>query len=161
MTEYFVAYKAATKEAYIHLEGDVITPGYTDIGSFEHDAETDGLGYSENHVFYHHVRDALYHIGVQDMQSVTIRLDASIDVTGVTIDPELASIAVLATYQLEPVVAPATATNKAVTYASSNELVATVSATGLITGVAAGTANITITTVDGEYEAVFAVTVTE
>lgn len=160
MTQYFVAYKAATKEVYIHLEGDVLAEDYVDIGSFEHDAEADGLGYSENHVFYHHIRDALYHEGVLDMQSVTIRLDPSIDVTGVTIDPALTSIAIAGTYQLLPVVAPATATNKDVLYTSSNELVATVDAAGLITGVVAGTATITITTVDGGFEAVFVVTVT-
>lgn len=85
-------------------------------------------------------------------------------VTGVTVAPTTASLAPGATQQLTPTVAPANATNKAVTYQSNNTAVATVSSTGLIT-VASGatdgqTATITVTTTDGSKTATCVVTVT-
>lgn len=83
-----------------------------------------------------------------------------VDVTGVTVAPTTASIVVGATRQLAPTVAPADATNKAVTYSSSANGIATVSSTGLITAVSAGTATITVTTADGSFTATCAVTVT-
>ena len=61
-------------------------------------------------------------------------------VTGVSISPTSASINVGATQQLTATVAPANATNNAVTYTSSNTAIATVNASGLVTGVTAGTA---------------------
>lgn len=81
-------------------------------------------------------------------------------VTGVTVSPTTAAILVGATRQLTPTVAPANATNKAVTYTSSATGVATVNSSGLVTAVANGTANITVTTADGAKTAVCAVTVT-
>ena len=65
------------------------------------------------------------------------------------------------TAQLEWTVLPADAANKNVTFASDNTEVATVNASGLVTGVAPGTANITVTTVDGGFTDVIAVTVEE
>nr|MBU3859496.1 Ig-like domain-containing protein [Flavobacterium sp. MC2016-06] len=80
-------------------------------------------------------------------------------VTGVTLSPTTATLLVNATQQLAPTIAPATATNKTVTYASSNTATATVNASGLITAVASGTTTITVTTQDGAKTAVCAVTV--
>lgn len=70
-------------------------------------------------------------------------------VTGVTVAPKTANVAVGATQQLTPTVAPANATNKAVTYTSSDATKASVNASGLVTGVAAGQATITVKTTDG------------
>jgi uncharacterized protein YjdB len=83
-----------------------------------------------------------------------------IAVTGVSLSPTTVSIAAGATSQLTPTVAPSNASNKTVTYASSNTAVATVSASGLVTGISAGTATITVTTTDGSKTATCAVTVT-
>lgn len=83
----------------------------------------------------------------------------SIPVTGVTLNKATTSFASLATEQLTATVAPANATNKAVTWSSSTPAVATVSATGLVTPVAAGTATITVTTEDGGKTATCVVTV--
>lgn len=80
-------------------------------------------------------------------------------VTGVTLSPTTATLLVGATQQLTPTVAPATATNKTVTYSSGNTAVATVNTSGLITAVAAGSATITVTTQDGAKTATCAVTV--
>ena len=95
--------------------------------------------------------------GITDPQVTEIE----VPVTGVTVSPTTASIAVGATQQLTPTVAPSNASIKSVTYSSSATGTATVSASGLITGVAAGSATITVTTVDGGETATCAVTVTE
>ncbi len=55
--------------------------------------------------------------------------------------------------------APAEATNKNITWSSSNEAVATVDSTGLVTAVAPGSATITVTTEDGSFTDTCAVTV--
>ncbi|MDC0584357.1 Ig-like domain-containing protein [Bacteroidales bacterium] len=57
------------------------------------------------------------------------------------------------TYQLEASVLPETATNKAVSWSSSNTAIATVSPTGLVTGHKLGYATITVNTVDGNKSA--------
>ncbi len=54
------------------------------------------------------------------------------------------------TSQLYPTIFPDNAANKDVTYSSSNKAVATVSSTGLITGVAVGSTIITVTSGDGK-----------
>jgi uncharacterized protein YjdB len=64
------------------------------------------------------------------------------------------------TVTLTATVIPSTATNKAVTWSSSAEGVATVE-NGVVTGVSAGSATITVTTVDGGKTDTCAVTVTE
>lgn len=69
-------------------------------------------------------------------------------VTGITITGT-ATVAKDSTTQLTATVTPADATNKKVTWTSSDEAVATVDSTGLVTGVAAGTATITATAQDG------------
>lgn len=51
------------------------------------------------------------------------------------------------TYTLNPVVLPVNASNKAVTYSTSNDKVAVVSPTGVVTALNAGAADITITSV--------------
>ncbi len=72
-------------------------------------------------------------------------------VTGVTIaegDQELKEGEII---QLTAVVEPEDASNKTVTWSSSDEAVATVNGNGLVTAVAEGTADITVTTEDGGY----------
>ncbi|MFO7658626.1 MAG: Ig-like domain-containing protein [Bacteroidales bacterium] len=85
----------------------------------------------------------------------------SIAVTGVSVTPTSASVNIGATTQLTATVAPSNATNKTVSWGSNNTSVATVSSTGLVSGVAAGSATITVTTQDGSKTATCAVTVTQ
>jgi uncharacterized protein YjdB/protocatechuate 3,4-dioxygenase beta subunit len=80
-------------------------------------------------------------------------------VTGVTVAPDVATIEVGASAQLDAEVLPVDAANQAVTWTSSDEAVATVSDTGLVTAVAAGTATITVTTTVGEFTATGTITV--
>jgi large repetitive protein len=63
--------------------------------------------------------------------------------------------------QLSATVLPAEASNTAVTWSSDKESVATVSATGLVTAVAIGTATITATTVDGGFTSTYAIEFTD
>ena len=83
---------------------------------------------------------------------------STVSVTGVTLDNNSATIAVNGTVELTPTVSPSNATNKAVTWSSSNTSIATVS-NGVVTGKAAGNATITVTTMDGSYTATCTVTV--
>lgn len=87
-------------------------------------------------------------------------VDTKILVDGVSLDTNTASIAAGNTQQLTATVSPADATVVTVTWTSSNEAVATVSNTGLVTAVAEGVATITVTTTDGSFTATCDVTVT-
>ena len=73
-------------------------------------------------------------------------------VTGVTIAPTSVTIKQGATTTLTATVAPSNADDPSVTWSSDNQSVATV-VNGVVTAVAAGTANITVTTVDGGFTA--------
>ena len=83
-----------------------------------------------------------------------------ISVTGVSLDSNSASVKVGKTVTLVATVAPTNATNKSVSWSSSDTAVATVSNNGVVTGVAAGSATITVTTADGNKTAQCIVTVT-
>ena len=83
---------------------------------------------------------------------------ATVAVTGVTLDKTTADVEVGKTVTLTATVAPENATNKNVTWASDDETIATVE-DGVVTGVAEGTANITVTTVDGSFTDICTVTV--
>ena len=77
-------------------------------------------------------------------------------VTALTVSPTTATVAVGAAETITATVTPSTFTN--ITWTSSNEAVATVSAAGVVTGVSAGTATITATA--GAKTATCTVTVT-
>lgn len=82
-----------------------------------------------------------------------------VHVTGVTLDQDSASLEPQETVQLTATVAPSDATDKSVTWTSSDEAVATVSSTGLVTAVADWDATITVKTTDWNYTATCAVAV--
>jgi len=97
------------------------------------------------------------------IDDISIAYDSSsspISVTGVSLDQTSKSIIEGDEFQLTATVAPDDATDPSVSWSSSNEGVATVSSTGVVTGVAAGNATITVTTTDGGKTATCAVTVT-
>lgn len=82
-------------------------------------------------------------------------------VTGVTLSHSELTVDRNATAQLTAAVEPANAANQKVTWRSGAPAVATVDCKGLVTGVAEGTALITVTTDDGAYMAKCTVTVTD
>lgn len=84
--------------------------------------------------------------------------EENVSVTGVEITPTSSEIKVGGTTTITATVKPDNATNKNVTWSSSNTAVATVS-NGVVTGKSEGTATITATTEDGEYTAEAQITV--
>lgn len=84
---------------------------------------------------------------------------SGVAVTGVTVSPTSATITVGGVRQLTATVSPSNATNKGVTWSSSNTTAATVDANGLVTARAAGTATITVRTSDGGRTATSSITV--
>ena len=93
---------------------------------------------------------------ITDTITVTVN---PIAVTGVSLDSSSAIVKAGKTITLVATISPSNATNKSVTWTSSDTSIATVSA-GVVTGVAAGTATITVKTADGNKTATCAVTVT-
>ncbi len=82
----------------------------------------------------------------------------TVSVTGVTLGNTSATLTVGDTLTLNATVAPSNATNKNITWSSSNTSVASVS-NGVVTAKAAGNATITVTTADGGKTASCSVTV--
>ena len=82
----------------------------------------------------------------------TCDIEVIISVTGVTLNEESTTLEVGDEFELIEIVAPSNATNKEVTWKSSNDDVVIVE-DGVVTAVGAGNAIITVTTVDGEFEA--------
>lgn len=80
--------------------------------------------------------------------------------TGVGLAPSALALTVGQEAQLSATVVPSGATNKSVTYSSSDTGTATVTSGGKVKGIAAGTATITVTTAVGSYTDTCAVTVT-
>lgn len=86
---------------------------------------------------------------------ITEELPAVVLVDSITLPAPAITLTVAApTFQLVPTVLPANANNKGVNYVSSDPTKATVSATGLVTRVANGTTNITVTAKDGSGKSV-------
>ena len=93
-------------------------------------------------------------ITVEDVPPVIV------DVDGVTLDKsEMTLYTDGRTGELTATVSPSNATNKDVTWGSSNPSVATVDENGVVTPMSAGEVIITVTTVDGEFTTTCTVTV--
>jgi uncharacterized protein YjdB len=88
-----------------------------------------------------------------------IELTLVVPLTGVALSPTIASININESKALTATLTPANASNNLITWTSSNDAVAKVSATGVVTGVSVGTATITATTQDGGKTATSIVTV--
>lgn len=84
--------------------------------------------------------------------------DTTIAVTGITLDQTSGTLTEGDTVTLTATVSPNNATNKTVTWETSNSSVATVSG-GLITALGSGTATITAKTADGNFTATYSLTV--
>lgn len=173
MAQYQIAFHLRTLHAVIQAAGDAVPPveggtAYNIIGTFEHadvEAAIKDLEFDVNHVFFQHVRDALYHTNsrtglavpntlqfpenITDMAAVTITTDVAGIELGVTF-----TLAVGDTKQLAPVFTPAELEgDAAIQYTSSDATKATVSIDGLVTALAVGTTTITAS-VGGETDTV-------
>jgi uncharacterized protein YjdB len=95
-------------------------------------------------------------IGSSNISSYT---STNVPVTNVTVSSTTTSVDIDASTPLQATVVPDNATNKAISWTSSDNSIATVSSTGVVTGKAAGSAIVTVTTQDGNKTASCAVTV--
>lgn len=94
--------------------------------------------------------------GFQDVITVTAATTAA---TGATVTPSAFTLVVGNTTQLSGDAIPTTATIKTGTWQTDNAPVATVNASGLVTGIASGAATITFTTTDGSFTDASVITV--
>lgn len=85
--------------------------------------------------------------------------EAKKEVTGVTLNKSSLNLGVGGSEVLSATVLPADATNKQVTWLSSTPSIATVSQSGVVTGVKEGTTQISVITADGSKTAICSVTV--
>lgn len=95
---------------------------------------------------------------------ITITVSKGVEIilpTGVTLNKNSATLQIGETTQLSATIAPSNATDKTVTWKSGNTSVATVSANGLVTAVAPGTAVITVSTASGSKTATCTITVSK
>ena len=96
--------------------------------------------------------------GYKKTANVTVN-NPTIPVTSLSIDKTSLSLIVGNTSKITATVSPSDATNKTVNWTSSNTSVATVDSNGLVTAKSAGSATITVTTIDGGYKKTANVTV--
>ncbi len=108
------------------------------------------------------VNTASFTVSVPD-HPVVIEIDDSQGAVlplSLTLNPSTIFIDIGGTQQVTSTVLPSNATNKNVTWVSSNAASAMVNSSGIIKGVSAGTAVITATTANGNFTSTTAVTVT-
>lgn len=79
-----ICFKAATKEISVLPLATAVPVGFTNIGNYIHDTGGDPLGAAVSHVLYHHIRDALYQVGVQDMAYIDITFTSEVGAPPVT-----------------------------------------------------------------------------
>lgn len=108
-----------------------------------------------------------FQIGGGQAENMDIYIDnvrlkvCTVFATGVEIAQGNQTLDVGETVQLTATVLPENATNSTITWSSSDEDIATVSASGLVTAIAEGVATITVTSEDGGYTDAITVTVNE
>lgn len=125
-------------------------PEVTQIGSVYHVSGGD----TENYTIVYVVTKA---DNVND--PVTPPSSGTVSVESVSLDLATKTIARLVSFTLKATINPDNATNKNVTWKSSDDKIATVDANGKVTGVKVGKATITVTTEDGSETATCEVTV--
>lgn len=154
MADLQLAYNATTKVATVQYEGDALPSGSTLVDTFTHTILTeDTYGLKPESVLYNKVRELLEsELDIVNMQFISIVHDVTyVAVTGLSIAPATVTKAVAQTQQITLTWSPTTPSNTGVTYTTSNAAKATVSASGLITAVATGSATITATSADGGF----------
>ncbi len=96
--------------------------------------------------------------GYKDSVSVTIT-SSSIPVNGISITNTISLVEIDLSLHLEAEITPSNATNKNVTWESSDPNIATVSKDGTVIGKSVGSVTISVTTVDGGYKDSVSITV--
>lgn len=124
--------------------------GWTDITGETNDTYTTGKTTMDmNGTQYRCVVSNSAGSVISDAATLTVNAAANVPVASVTLDKTSLTLDVGGSDTLTATVEPDNATNKAVTWSSSNENVATVDQNGNVKAVGAGKATITATTADG------------
>lgn len=149
MADKFDVYNGS--EAVAHTEGTADSDGYTPITVSSLAPVTTYDKFS------------VAHAGGDFSQATAVPsfTTSAIEVTGVTLDKQTLKLKTGDTATLKATVAPSNASDKAVTWSSSSTANATVDASGKVTAVKAGSADITVTTHDGSKTAKATVTITD
>ncbi len=87
---------------------------------------------------------------VKDCSTTIKKPTSKIEISSVGLTPNIRTISVNSQLQLELTIVPSNATNKSVTYSSSNPSVASVSSTGLVRAISKGTTTIKVRTSNGK-----------
>lgn len=135
-----------------------------DDGSFCHTMSGGSNGMATEQAYYTLAALNRFYSGqasLYNMNDVVFDGESGTEVTGILLRPATSEVQVGKTVQLTATVLPGTAENRKVTFTSSDDAIATVSGTGLVTGVKAGTVTITVTTEEGKYTASATITVKE
>jgi uncharacterized protein YjdB len=90
----------------------------------------------------------------------TCSLTITVPITSFSVSPTICNINAGSKKSLTATILPANATNKSVTWSSTNTAVATVNSSGVVSGISAGSTTIQALTVDGGFIATSIVTVT-
>ena len=96
------------------------------------------------------IKDAISGGKFLDLKNIPTNMPTTVLPTGISVSPSTASIEVGQTTTLTATVSPSNATDKTVTWSSSNSSVAAVSNSGVVTGKGVGTADITAKTSNGK-----------
>ncbi|MDE3741492.1 Ig-like domain-containing protein [Maribacter polysaccharolyticus] len=98
--------------------------------------------------------------GFTDTAEITVEVPV-VNVTGVEVTPNSASVSLGETAQLNAAVAPNNATNQNLTWSSDDPAIASVDQNGLVTALDIGTVTITATTADGNFTDTATITINE
>jgi len=110
---------------------------------------TAGTGFVGGNVALRSIVLATEQGGQYKPDDVVYTIENKVPVTGITLNATSQELNAGQTFQLSATVAPSNATNKSVKWSSNKTSVATVSSTGVVTAVAAGSATITCEAEDG------------
>lgn len=100
-------------------------------------------------------------VSIDGGKSTSANVTVSTPVSGISLSPASLNLNVNQTAQLSATIQPSTASNRNVTWSSSNTQVATVNSSGRVTARSGGTATITATAADGGKTATASVTVAQ
>ncbi|WP_394973687.1 Ig-like domain-containing protein [uncultured Croceitalea sp.] len=86
------------------------------------------------------------------VKNVTVsKVSEDVPVTGISIAPSSINLNIGETYEVIESIIPSNATNKSISWSSSDTAIATVDTNGLVNGISLGTVSITATTSDGGF----------
>ena len=133
------------------VNGNPLTPVTSDNGMYRFVPEKSGI----------YIIKVTDYAGNSSEDELTVDLpsDDKVSVTGVTLDKNKLNLKVNETEELKATITPENATNKNVTFSSSDESIVEVNNDGSVTAKKIGTATITVTTEDGNKTATCEVTV--